>query len=270
MGMLEGLEGKVALVTGGASGIGRATARRLHAAGAGVVVFDLPGSEGKQVADELAGSFVAGDVAVPADWERLTAAVRADHGGLDIAHLNAGVVTSTAAIAELSPEQYEHVRRVNLDGVVLGLHTVVPLIGARGGGAIVATASLAGLIGFSPDPIYGATKAAVVALVRALAPQLEPMGITINAICPGMVDTPMASPEVREALAAANFPLIDPEDIAEAVYQRVIGTDTGRAWICQAGREPIAYKPAGVPGPGGDNAGRTPPAGIAAADQLRP
>jgi NAD(P)-dependent dehydrogenase (short-subunit alcohol dehydrogenase family) len=263
------LEGKVALITGGASGIGLATARRLRAEDAEVVISDLSVPAGEHAAAEIGASFVRADVSSSEDWARVIETVRERHGGLDLAHLNAGVATPEAMIDAVTDEQYRRIMGANVDGVVLGMRAVVPEIAARGGGSVVATASLAGLIGFSPDPVYCATKAAVVGLVRALAPQLAERGITVNAICPGMTDTGIVSDEARELLTAANFPLMAPEEIAEVVYQRLIGSESGQAWVCQVGREATPYRFAGVPGPGGAMAGRTPPPGIAADEQLR-
>jgi NAD(P)-dependent dehydrogenase (short-subunit alcohol dehydrogenase family) len=129
----------------------------------------------------------------------------------------------------------------NVDGVVFGARAIVPALAARGGGALVATASLAGLIAFPPDPIYTLTKHAVVGLVRSLAPQLLAKNITINAICPGVVDTPLVG-DARQMLEQAGFPMIDPADIAAAVLMCATGRATGLAYACQAGREPVAYE----------------------------
>jgi NAD(P)-dependent dehydrogenase (short-subunit alcohol dehydrogenase family) len=262
------LTGKVALVTGAASGIGLAAARRLRAAGARVAVLDLDEDLGGAFATELGGHFVKADVGDPDHWARAVTEVTAELGGIDIAYLNAGVVTPEASVTDVPDASYRRIMRANVDGVFFGVRAVTPVIERRGGGAIVVTASLAGLIAYSPDPVYAMTKAAVVGLVRALAPQLAAMHITINAICPGLVDTPLLGDEARELAAAAAFPLIPAEDIAEAVYGRVIGTETGQAWVCQLNREPTAYRFAGVPGPRGDAAGRTPPAGLAAEEEL--
>ncbi len=263
------LEGRVALVTGAASGIGLATAHRLHRAGASVAVLDLDAAAGEAAARQLGGCFVPIDVGDPENWRRAVAEVEERLGGLDAAVLNAGVVTPEGDLTRISDEQYRHITRTNVDGVFFGARAVVPAIARRGGGAIVATASLAGLIAYSPDPVYAMTKAAVVALVRALAPQLEAHGITVNAICPGLVDTPLLGPEARALAAGAGFPLIPVTDIADAVHGRVVGSETGQAFVCQVGREPTAYRFAGVPGPRGEAAGRTPPAGLAAEEELR-
>jgi NAD(P)-dependent dehydrogenase (short-subunit alcohol dehydrogenase family) len=263
------LDGKVALVTGAASGIGLATARRLRSAGAEIAVLDRDPVGGAAAAEELGGHFVQVDVGDPDDWKRAVAAVEEQLGWIDIAFLNAGVTTPGADVTEVTDEQYRRILGANLDGVFFGVRAVTAAIERRGGGAIVATASLAGLIAYSPDPVYAMTKTAVVGLVRALAPQLLAKNITINAICPGLVDTPLLGPDARKMAEAVNFPLIPVTDIAEAVFGRVVGTETGQAWVCQMNREPISYRFAGVPGPRGDAAGRTPPAGLAADEELR-
>ena len=235
------LEGKVAVVTGGASGIGLATVRRFKDEGAAVLVADLhEGPEGD--------AFVRADVGDPASWSAIVAGAE-KLGGLDVAYLNAGVTTGQPDITALTDEQYRRIMGVNVDGVVFGVRAVVPAMAARGGGAIVATASLAGLISFPPDPIYTLTKHAVVGLVRSLAQQLEPKGITINAVCPGIVDTPLVGEPAKTALASAGFPIIPAVQIASAVFDLAVGDGSGQAWVCQAGRDPVAYGFRDVPGP---------------------
>ena len=134
---------------------------------------------------------------------------------------------------------------------------------------MVATASLAGLIAFDADPVYTLTKHAVVGLVRALAPQLQARGITVNAVCPGIVDTPLVGDEAKRLLQQAQFPLIAPRQVAEAVLACMTGSVTGEAFVCQAGREPVPYRFPRVPGPRLEGAeGRLPPAGLAGADQV--
>jgi NAD(P)-dependent dehydrogenase (short-subunit alcohol dehydrogenase family) len=235
------MDGKVAVVTGGASGIGLATVQHFKAEGAAVVVADLhEGPEGD--------AYVRTDVSRPEDWPAVVAAAE-KLGGLDVAYLNAGVITGQADITALTDDQYRRIMGANVDGVVFGVRAVVPAMAARGGGAIVATASLAGLISFPPDPIYTLTKHAVVGLVRSLAPQLGAKGITINAVCPGIVDTPLVGEESKTLLEEAGFPIIAPEHIAGAVYALATGSETGRAGVCQAGREPVPYGFRDVPGP---------------------
>lgn len=253
------LDGKIAVITGAASGIGLATAKRVAKEGATVVVVDLADSAGNAAAAEVGGSFVQADVGNPSAWDAVVA--EADRlGGVDLVYLNAGVTTQQGDITELTDEQYRRVMGPNVDGVVFGLRSLVPVIERRGGGAIVATASLAGIIPFAPDPIYTLTKHAVVGLVRSLVPQLEAKKITVNAVCPGIVDTPLVGP-ARERLRETGFPMIDPDDIAATVLSCFTGErESGECLVCQPGREPVPYEFHEVPGPrGGAFSGRRPP-----------
>ncbi|MEA3076579.1 MAG: hypothetical protein QOF60_1487 [Actinomycetota bacterium] len=243
------LDGKVAIVTGGASGIGLATATRMVAEGASLVIADIDDGAGKAVAADLGARFVRADVGNPDDWANVVAEAEEAFGGLDVAYLNAGVTSQEPDVTKLSDELYRKVMGANVDGVVFGTRAVVPAIERRGGGAIVATASLAGIIAFPPDPLYTATKHAVVGFVRSLAPQLEAKGIRINAVCPGIVDTPLVGP-ARVRLKEAGFPMIPPEEIAAAVLSCVLGeVDTGACVVCQPGRNPVPYEFGQVPGP---------------------
>jgi NAD(P)-dependent dehydrogenase (short-subunit alcohol dehydrogenase family) len=238
------LDGKVALVTGGSSGIGLATTRLFTDEGARTVVVDL------QAPPEGVGDVVVeGDVGDPTVWPGIVERVEQELGGLDIAYLNAGVTTGEGDIERLTDVQYERITRVNVDSLVYGVRAVVPAMVRRGGGAIAATASLAGLVAFAPDPVYSLTKHAVVGFCRSVAPQLAARKITINAICPGITDTPLVGPEGRSRLTAAGFPLIPPSDIAAAVLLAVTGTRTGEAYACQPGRGPVLFEFRQVPGP---------------------
>jgi NAD(P)-dependent dehydrogenase (short-subunit alcohol dehydrogenase family) len=117
------------------------------------------------------------------------------------------------------------------------------------GGRIVCTASLAGLVGLADDPVYAATKHAVVGFVRSVAPTLQGRGLAINAICPGIADTPMLSDGGRERLGRAGYPLLAPEEIAEAAWVALESGEIGHAWIVQPGRPPIDFRFPNVPGP---------------------
>ena len=263
----ETLRAAVAVVTGGGSGIGLATARRLAEAGASVAVVDLDGEAAERAASGLGGLGLQADVGRPDQWPGIVDAVTARFGGIDLAHLNAGVMTGEADITALTDEAYRRIMSVNVDGVVYGVRALVPALSARGGGAIVATASLAGLIGFSPDPIYCLTKHAVVGLVRSLFPSCPARNITINAVCPSIVDTPMVG-DSRELLEASGFPLIDPAAVSQAVIDRLAGDETGEAMVIQAGQggAGLPVRPASR-SPGRRHGGQLPPTEFAAHDQ---
>lgn len=261
------LAGKVAVVTGGGSGIGLASARALAGAGASVVVVDVDAESAERVAGELGGLGLQADVGRPEAWGTIVDAATDRFGKVDIAHLNAGVMTGESDVTKLTDDAYRRIVSVNVDGVVFGVRALVPSMSAGGGGAIVATASLAGLIGFSPDPCYCLTKHAVIGLVRSLVPQLSERGITINAVCPSIVDTPLID-DTREVLVGSGFPLIDAEVVAGAVLDCVVGDQTGNALVIQAGREALPFRFGRPPGPrAGGKVGQRPPAEFAAHDQ---
>ncbi len=209
-----------ALITGGDGGLGRAMRARLEEEGYEVESLDL----------------VSGfDVTDPAAWERV--------GPVDLACLNAGVLTGESDPRRLSVEQYRRAVSVNVDGVVLG---VLRLARVMNGGAIVATASLAGLTAMPSDAVYSLTKHAVVGFVRSVAPLLEP--IKLNAVCPGIADTPMIDGQ-RDAFAVAAFPLLAPQDVAEAMWRAATSEGTGECWFVQPGREPAPFRFPTLPGP---------------------
>ena len=204
-----------ALVTGGEGGIGRALRSRLEREGYAVESLDLT---------------TGFDVTSPEAWERV--------GAVDVACLNAGVLTG-----ELIYENYRRAVGVNVDGIVLGVLRLREVMDA---GAIVATASLAGLTGMPSDPVYSLTKHAIVGFVRSMAPQVAP--IRLNAVCPGLADTPMIDGQ-RAELAAAAFPLLAPGDVAEAMWRAVLSGGTGECWFVQPGREPAPFTFPNLPGP---------------------
>ena len=181
-------------------------------------------------------------------------------GGVDIAFLNAGISIGISDIATLTDDDYYRMIRVNVDGVVFGLRAAIRAMEQRGGGAIVATSSLAGLIPFPPDPVYDASKHAVVGLIRSVAPTLAAKGITANTVNPGITDTNILTDEAKRMLRDVGFPIMDAAQIADAVFGLVTTGVTGQCWVCQAGREPVSYEFRDVPGPrGADAEGRRPP-----------
>jgi NAD(P)-dependent dehydrogenase (short-subunit alcohol dehydrogenase family) len=213
-----------ALVTGGASGIGAALVSRLRAVGFDVRVLDLT---------------TGFDVADPSQWDAVEA--------VDVACLNAGVLGGPADPAELTLDGYRRAMAVNVDGVVLGVRRLARVMAP--GGRIVCTASLAGLTAVPDDPIYALTKHAVVGFVRSAAPALERRGISINAICPGFVDTAMVDGELRARFEEAHFPLLAVEDVAEAAWGALTSGQSGHAWAVQPGRAPVDFRFPTLPGP---------------------
>jgi NAD(P)-dependent dehydrogenase (short-subunit alcohol dehydrogenase family) len=245
---VSGLRDKVALVTGGASGLGRATVLALAEAGAEVVVADLDEAGAREVAGLVGGHAVGSDVSdLDANRAMVDFAVQAC-GGLDIAYLNAGVATGCGIGEDFDLALYRRANGANLDGVVFGTHAVLPALKARGGGAIVATASLAGLTGVPMDPLYAANKHAVVGLTRSLGDALAVDNITYNAVCPGFAESRIVDP-IRDVLAQSGVTLIPAEVVARTVLTIIEGGGTGEAWFVQPGREPAPFLFRNVPGP---------------------
>jgi NAD(P)-dependent dehydrogenase (short-subunit alcohol dehydrogenase family) len=242
------LTGKVVLITGGANGIGEAAARRLAGAGAHVLVADVDRDRGEHVAREVGGAFAACDVREPEQNAAAVAAAVDRFGGLDVAFLNAGVATGFGLGADFDLAAYRRAMAVNVDGVFFGVHAALPALQARGGGALVLTASLAGLTGIPLDPVYSANKHAVVGLTRALGPVLAADGITVNALCPGFADTAITVP-IRDLISQAGIPLMTADQVVDALLDVLASDQTGQAWFVQPGRPSEPFRFATVPGP---------------------
>ena len=227
--------GKVAIVTGGGSGIGRATATALAGEGAAVVVADVDdagGAETVRLIEDAGGTaaFVRTDVTKREDLERMVKFAEDTFGGLDILHNNAGIGTPQPRFPEASLDLWERTLTTDLWAVIAGTQAVVPAMKRRGGGVIVNTASIAGLIAYVPDPIYAAAKHGVVGFSRSLTYLAAEANIRVNCICPGVVNTPMIrkggenlTPEQRAQRdeMLKQMPLIPPEEIAAAVLEFV-------------------------------------------------
>ena len=210
---------ETAVVTGAAGGIGRAIVAALEADGCAVRGLDLV--DGFDVSQREA-------------WDAVEPA--------DLVCLNAGVLSRGGGTLD----DYRRILGVNVDGVVFGVQALAPRM--RDGSAFVVTASLAGLVPMPSDPLYVLTKHAVVGYARTMAEVLAPQGIRVNIVCPGIVRTPMTEPSQAD-LDAAGFPLLEPEEVAEAVLVAARSELTGQAWVCQPGREPTLFRFPGVPGP---------------------
>jgi NAD(P)-dependent dehydrogenase (short-subunit alcohol dehydrogenase family) len=241
-------DGKVAWVTGGASGFGAGAARRLARLGATVVVSDIDDDNGEKVAAEVGGTFVHCDVSSYDDNQRAVAQTMSAHGRLDIAFLNAGIASGIGVGDDFDLDRYRRAMGVNLDGVVFGMHAALAAMGERGG-RIVATASLAGIVATPFDPLYGANKHAVVGLVRAAGAAYAGKGVFINAICPGFADTNIVSAEARAALANIGVPLLPVDAVVDALVAALQSGEGGQCWFIQPGRASEPFRFRNVPGP---------------------
>jgi len=229
-------DGRIALVTGAASGIGEACARLLARRGASVVIADISdGGERVAAAIREAGGlaeFVRADVSRADQVESLITGIVERHGRLDLAVNNAGIEHEHKLIAELSEDEWDRLEAINLKGVWLCMKHEIRQMLAQGGGAIVNTASVAGLIGAARMGPYAATKHGVVGLTKSAAAEYARHGVRINAVCPGIIRTSMlqrlvdADPALAERVQRAQpvRRVGEPEEIAEAV-----------AWLCSDG-----------------------------------
>ena len=228
------LEDKVSLVTGGASGIGRATALAFACEGSKVVVADVQNEEGQetvQLVEEAGGAarFVKCDVSRAAEVEALIAECVEVYGRLDCAFNNAGVLGDMASTVDCSEENFDRIVSINLKGIWLCMKYEIPLMLEQGGGAIVNAGSNAGMRGVPHLPAYSASKGGVVILTRTAALEVAKSGIRINAVNPGLILTPMVQKQTAENPSAVDAFIAEepvgrmgePEEVARTVV-----------WLC--------------------------------------
>ncbi len=228
------LAGKVAIVTGAATGIGRATAFALAAEGATVVVADVDDDRGELVVSEIndkggTARFIHADVTDDEQVAALVTTTVDEFGALDVAFNNAGIEGTPAVTHDCTPENWQRTLAVNLTGVWSCMRHEIPRMLERGGGSIVNCSSVAGLVGFATIPAYVASKHGVVGLTKTAALEYAEAGIRVNVVCPGVIDTEMVDrftggePEAEAAMVATEpvGRLGRPEEIADAVV-----------WLC--------------------------------------
>ncbi len=225
--MVQRFEGRVAVITGGASGIGFATAKRLAGEGAKVVIGDLTPEQGKAAADEVGGAFIQTDVTDAEQVENLFATTVDQFGSVDVAFNNAGISPpEDDSILTTGIEAWDRVQKVNLTSVYLCCKAVLPHMQRQGRGSIVNTASFVAVMGAATSQIsYTASKGGVLAMTRELGVQFARENIRVNALCPGPVNTPLlkelfAKDPERAARRLVHVPVgrfAEPEEIAAAV-----------------------------------------------------
>jgi NAD(P)-dependent dehydrogenase (short-subunit alcohol dehydrogenase family) len=233
---MNGIRNSVAIVTGASSGIGRAAAMRFAAEGANVVAADVDADGGAATVDTIhedggEATFVETDVSDRSDVEAMVATAVERYGGLDFAFNNAGIEGRNDSLVDQSDDDWERIVDVNLKGVFLGLQAQIPAMMDDGGGAIVNTSSIAGVVGFQGVSPYVASKHGVIGLTKTAALEYARDGVRVNAISPGVIETPMverastANPEMIEGVSEATpmGRIGEPEEIGDAAV-----------WLCSA------------------------------------
>ncbi len=227
---MDRMTGKVAIVTGGGSGIGRASAFRLAAEGATVVVTDIDARSGKETAKSIVdrtgkANFVRHDVTDEGEWRSLVDFVEREHGKIDILLNNAGIYIIKPLI-DTTVEEWNRLMAINVTGTFLGMKSTVPVMQRHGGGSIINLSSAAGLWGFAGHVLYGASKGAVRIMTKDAAVELGPQQIRVNSIHPGYINTGMARYGAQvanttiEKIGTSMYPLGrigEPEDVANMV-----------------------------------------------------
>lgn len=221
------VEGKVAIITGGASGLGAADARVLASEGATVIVTDIDVKKGTALAGEIGAEFFEQDVSDEASWARLIEKTVAEHGGLDILVNNAGIAY-VADIEQTTNEIWRRTLAVHLDGTFFGCQHALPAMAASGGGSLINMSSTAALVGISPYLAYSAAKGGIRSMSKSIAAYCRTTrnGVRCNSVHPGSIDTPMVHAALdRRGQEGDRFPdeerremgLGEPDDVAQFV-----------------------------------------------------
>lgn len=213
------VEGKVAIVTGGARGMGAADAALLIAEGASVIITDVLADEGEALAEQLGSRcrFLPHDVSLAADWERVVADAEAAFGTVSVLVNNAGI-SFMGSLESQSEEKFRRVFEVNQLSVFLGMKAVLPSMRRAGGGSIVNISSIAGLIGVPGAIGYSASKWAVTGMTKVAALELASSGIRVNSIHPGSIRTPMTSRATEDFVSGLPMPRFgEPQEVAQMV-----------------------------------------------------
>ncbi len=240
--------GQVAFLTGAANGIGEAVARRLAAAGLKLSLSDVDDDRGQALAEELGAHYIHCDTSILSDNEAAITSTMDRYGSLDLAFLNAGITSGCGIEGDFDLERYRKAMGVNLDGVVFGIHAALPALKANGGGQIIATASMAGVVAVPFDPFYAANKHAVVGLVRSLGVTLDPAdGVRVNALCPSFAATNIIE-AIKPFLEQTGFPILPVEKVVDAFEVIANSNTTGECFYVIVGRESEPFRFRNAPG----------------------
>lgn len=228
---MSGLQDGVAIVTGGSTGIGAATAKRFAEEGASVVVADVNVEDGEGTVAEITdaggeATFVEVDVSDPDEVEAMVETTVETYGGLDFAVNNAGIEGENAATTDQPHENWEQVIDLNLTGVFVGMQAEIDAMLEDGGGAIVNMSSIAGQVGFPQSSPYVASKHGVIGLTKTAALEYSEAGVRVNAICPGVIETPMVDASNQEQIQG----VVDATPIGRLGEPPEIGD--AAVWLC--------------------------------------